>query len=155
MGSGKGGYSLLAGGKVGPRGLVLAVDRWAEGLDLLEDEAGGRGLANIRSIQADLGDELPLETETVDVCLMATVLHHLTEGGQAEKALKEAFRLLRPGGLLAVIEFKLLAEGPGPPLEIRLLPEEVERLAGRIGFVQEFALEAGPYNYMVGLRRAG
>jgi len=152
LGAGPGGYALLAAERIGPQGLVLAVDLWEEGLERLAEEARARGLANLRTMVADIGTRLDLDPGSVDTCLLATVLHHLTESGQAESALKEVFRLLKPGGRLAVIEFNKVADGPGPPLEVRLSPQEVADLAGPQGFVQELLVEAGPHNYLIGLR---
>jgi SAM-dependent methyltransferase len=45
--------------------------------------------------------DLPLKPETIDAAAMMLVLHHLSE---PERALSEAARVLRPGGVLLVVD---------------------------------------------------
>jgi len=52
-------------------------------------------------------------------------------------------------GRLAVVEFKKRRMEFGPPLEVRLSPAEVERLAAAAGFGKEDSFEAGPYSFAV------
>ena len=151
---GRGMYTLAAAGRVGAAGAVYAVDLWADGIAELEAEAAARGLANIKAMVADVGARLPLADRTVDVALMATVLHDLVEERNEEGALREAARVLKPGGRFAVVEFKKIDGPPGPPRKIRLEPEETERLVTRFGFAKPVAaLDLGPYNYLLMFRR--
>ena len=81
---------------------------------------------------------------------MATVLHDLVEVKTQHGALKEIARVLKPGGVLAIIEF-VKAEGPpGPPIDIRLTAEEVESIVSPYGFLKEYIKDVGPYNYLEG-----
>ena len=134
LGCGEGRYTLPLASRVGPQGTVYAVDLWEEGLARLGEKAGQAGLSNLRIIHADVSRSLPLPDACLDVALMATVLHDLAEAGQAQGALAEMARLIKPGGRLAVLEFKKIAGPPGPPLAIRLAPEEVTALLRPYGF---------------------
>ena len=80
---------------------------------------------------------------------MATVLHDLAEFAMADGALKEAHRVLKPGGTLAIVEFDKVEGPPGPPLRIRLTPEEVENLVAPYGFQKTRTARVGPYNYLI------
>jgi ubiquinone/menaquinone biosynthesis C-methylase UbiE len=56
--------------------------------------------SNIRYLQGDVTD-LPLEARSIDAAAMMLVLHHLRE---PERALSEAARVLRPGGVILVVD---------------------------------------------------
>jgi ubiquinone/menaquinone biosynthesis C-methylase UbiE len=107
-------------------------------------------LDRILALVADVSRRLPLESAAVDLCLLATVLHDLVEAGSAAGALAEVARVVKPGGLLAIVEFKKIPGPPGPPLNIRLAPAEVAALVEPYGFQQRGEdLEVGPYNYLL------
>ena len=80
---------------------------------------------------------------------MATVLHDLVEAGTATGALAELTRVLKPGGLLAIVEFDKIDGPPGPPRHIRLDPAEVEALVAPYGFARQRTVKLGPYNYLI------
>ena len=149
MACGKGEYALAASEIIGSNGLIHAIDLWEEGIAELRQKTSVRSIHNIRAEVADLRGPIPIGDNSVDVCLMATVLHDLVETGVANQALKEAARVLKEDGLLAVVEFKKIDGPPGPPIQIRLTPEEVEHLAAPYGFVKKQVIDVGPYNYMV------
>jgi|WetSurMetagenome_2_1015567.scaffolds.fasta_scaffold28238_2 ubiquinone/menaquinone biosynthesis C-methylase UbiE len=148
LGCGAGRYALPLAQRLGTGGLVYAVDLWEEGLASLGDQARKAGLANLQTLQADVSRPLPLPDRGVDLALLATVLHDLAEAGQAEGALAELARLVKPGGRLAVLEFKKLAGPPGPPLHIRLSPEEVAALLRPYGFEARETSDLGPHIYL-------
>jgi ubiE/COQ5 methyltransferase family. len=77
------------------------------------------------------------------------VLHGLVANGEWERALKEVVRVIKPHGKLAIVEFKKIETPMGPPLSIRLSPEEVEMLAKGYGFSKVAVKEAGPYHYSI------
>ena len=149
LGCGTGNYTLAVAEVIGAHGVVVALDLWPPGIEALEERAAAAGLRNIRAMLADISKLIPLGDHSVDVCLMATVLHDLAEFGMAEGALEEACRVLKPGGALAIVEFDKVAGPPGPPLWIRLTPEEVENLAAPYGFKKSRMARVGPYNYLL------
>ncbi len=149
LGCGAGNYTLAVAEALGKHGVVVALDLWPPGIEGLQERAAAAGRRNIRAMLADISKLIPLGDHSVDVCLMATVLHDLAEFGMAEGALGEARRVLKPGGALAVVEFDKVEGPPGPPLRIRLAPEEVEDLAAPYGFKRSRLARIGPYNYLV------
>ena len=148
LGCGEGRYALPLAARLGREGLVFAADLWEEGLAALQDRAREQGFSNIRTLRADISQPLPLPAASVDLAFMATVLHDLAEAGQAEGALAEAARLVKPGGRLAVVEFKKIEGPPGPPLHIRLSPEETAELVLRHGFSRAKIVDISPPLYL-------
>ena len=84
---------------------VTAVDLSTEMLGALRQRAEADGLSNIAYVPGELED-LPLEDETHDVVLLSQALHHADD---PTRALREARRVLVPGGRLLVLD--LLAHG--------------------------------------------
>ena len=148
LGCGQGNYSLAAVDLIGPTGVVYAVDLWEEGIASLEERAAREGRANLKPLVAPAG-RVPMESRSVDVGFMATVLHDLVEAGTAAGALTELTRVLKPGGLFAIVEFDKIDGPPGPPRHIRLEPAEVEALVAPYGFVRQKTVKLGPYNYLI------
>jgi ubiquinone/menaquinone biosynthesis C-methylase UbiE len=148
LGCGQGNYSLAAASLIGPYGVVYAVDLWEEGLAALRERAAREGLANLKPLAAPAG-QVPMESNSVDVGLMATVLHDLVEAGTAAGALAEVSRVIKAGGQLAIVEFDKIDGPPGPPRHIRLDPAEVEALVAPYGFARQQTAKLGPYNYLI------
>jgi ubiquinone/menaquinone biosynthesis C-methylase UbiE len=69
-----------------------------------------------------MSKRLSFEGESVDVCLMATILHDLKDKQSHDAALAEVKRFLKKGGIFAVVEFTKRDGPPGPPASIRLSP---------------------------------
>src|SRR5450759_4897257 len=127
--------------------LRLSMGTWptpaARGLRLARE-----GRANLKPLAAGVG-QVPIESRSVDVGLMATVLHDLVEAGTAAGALAEVSRVIKAEGRLAIVEFDKIDGPPGPPRHIRLDPAEVEGLVAPYGFAREQTLKLGPYNYLI------
>jgi ubiquinone/menaquinone biosynthesis C-methylase UbiE len=149
---GIGRYSIAASEIVGNEGLIYAVDLWEEGVNALRQAVAERGIKHIRPILGDVSKHIPVEDRSVDVALMATVLHDLIEVSTEKGTLREIRRVLKPGGKLVIIEFKKIDGPPGPPVAIRLSPEETEKIVSAYGFKQEKVLDVGPYNYLSVMR---
>jgi ubiquinone/menaquinone biosynthesis C-methylase UbiE len=148
LGCGEGNYALAAAALIGPAGVVYAVDLWQEGIAALKERAAREGRANLKALVAGAG-QVPCESLSVDVGFMATVLHDLVEDGTAAGALAEMARVIKPGGLLAIVEFDKIDGPPGPPRHIRLEAAEVEALVAPYGFRRQKSVKLGPYNYLI------
>ena len=80
---------------------------------------------------------------------MATVLHDFVHSQNVDGVMNEIGRALKPKGDLFILEFKIIQGPPGPPIEIRLSPQAVDRLVAPYGFRKERVAEVGPYNYLM------
>ena len=149
LGCGPGEYAIEAALRVGEQGCVYAIDLWEEGLVVLRTQAEFLGLPHLKVLDSDICATLPLEDHSIDVCLVATVLHDLVREGCADGTLEEARRILRPQGVLAIVEFKKFDGHPGPPIEVKLAPDQVERITASHGFTRKEVAEIGPYNYLI------
>lgn len=145
---GRGDYAMELAARLGVRGRVYAVDLWPQGIEQLRVRLTVRSIDNVLPMLGDISKPLPLEDACADLCLMATVLHDLIQDGTEEGALSEAARLLKTDGTLAVVEFRKIDSHPGPPVAIRLAPEELEDVVGPCGFAPDKTLDLGPYLYL-------
>ena len=127
LGCGRGDWSLALARRGTP---VLAVDRWAGGLDWLHEHAQGLPVVALR---ADITAPLPVPDASIDGVLLALVLHHLAGNSRAPGVLAEIARVLRPDGVLAIVEFLPVPPPPGPPLAVRVAPGKVLALAAGAG----------------------
>ena len=149
MACGEGEYAVEFSKTVGGEGLIYAVDLWDNNIVQLRKTLSIAGIKNIKAIVADVGQMMPISDDSVDVCFMATVLHDLVLEGVADGAIKETARVLKPHGLLVIIEFKKIEGPPGPPMKIRLDPNDVISLVEPHGFSKKGMDEVGDYNYLI------
>jgi len=145
---GRGAYSLAIADIIGENGQVYAVDLWEEGIGVLREEAASKGIQNMTTFVSDVAQHIPVEDDSVDVCLMATVLHDLVADKVDRKVMKEIIRVIKPNGVLAIVEFYKKEGSPGPPKPVRLSPEEVDQMVSAYGFQQKRYTEIGPDNYL-------
>jgi SAM-dependent methyltransferase len=108
LGSGGGFDCFVAADLVGPTGKVIGVDMTPEMLDRSRREAAKLGLRNVE-FRAGILEQLPVEDEWADVVIANGVLNLVADKVQV---LREALRVLRPGG---VIQFADIAIGRSLP----------------------------------------
>lgn len=105
---------MLVGEIVGPRGKVTGIDISPKMIEVARAAAQARGVANVEFQVMD-AEELSFKTATFDAVICKWSLEQFTD---AHKALKEALRVLKPGGVLAAMvvgraeRSKFLALGP-------------------------------------------
>lgn len=151
---GAGRYTLPLAEKVGAGGRIIAVDLWAEGIKQIAANAETAGLTHVETHIADAGKPLPIESDAVDLCLLATVLHDFAADGIDRTVLEEVARVLSPKGILAVVEFHKLDGPPGPPKAVRLSLEQVTIRLLPLGLIRFGAVvELGRHFYFCQFRR--
>ncbi len=114
--------------------------------------AAAAGLGNVFALVRDVAAAgYGLESGSCGACLLFNILH-----GEAPVAmLREAVRIVRPGGLVAVIHWRSdLATPRGPSLEIRPRPEQIVAWAEECGglAVEGPPRHVGPWHYALRLR---
>lgn len=102
IGAGTGYYARRMAERVGPTGVVYATDIQPEMLQLLEQEASARGIANIKPVLSTATDP-KLPPDSVDVAVMVDVYHELE---YPHETLAGIVRALKPGGRIVFVEFR-------------------------------------------------
>jgi arsenite methyltransferase len=98
LGSGAGADALISAGRVGSGGRVIGLDMTDEMLTLARRNAAEAGVGNVEFRKGYIED-LPLEDGSVDVVISNCVINL---SANKARVLREAARVLRPGGRLAV-----------------------------------------------------
>ncbi|UEC43807.1 MAG: Arsenite methyltransferase [Methanothrix sp.] len=139
LGSGAGFDSFLASERVGPKGKVIGVDMTEEMVERARANAKVGGFKNVEFRLGEI-ENLPAEDGSVDLVISNCVINLVPD---KKAAFKEAYRVLRPGGRLAVSDIVLRAKLPD------LVRDSIEAYVGCV------AGAARKDEYLASMRSAG
>ncbi|MDD5169039.1 MAG: class I SAM-dependent methyltransferase [Syntrophales bacterium] len=130
FGCGYGTFTLAAAGIAS--GTVHALDIEPEMVEVVQQKCDDAGIANVRAEMRDfVADGTGLDDSSMDAALLFNILHH----EEPVALMKEAHRVLKPNGMLAVIHWNYDPETPrGPAMEIRPRPEQCVEWGIEAGF---------------------
>jgi predicted methyltransferase len=133
-GAGGGWFTVRLARRVGPNGIVYALDSQQPMLEVIERRVQRENLRNVRTVHGTTTDaRLP---KKLDAVLIMGSYHEMNEPTKPEiivSLLGQVARALEPQGRLGVIDFVAGAGGPGPAPEERVKPEEVIAAASSAG----------------------
>lgn len=139
LGSGGGIDVLLSARRVGPTGKVYGLDMTDDMLAVAEENRRKSGLTNVEFLKGEI-ENIPLPDNSVDVIISNCVINL---AGDKDRVIREAFRVLKPGGRFAVSD--VIIRGHVPDEIRRSMELWVGCVAGALG----------DYEYVGKLAKAG
>ncbi len=147
LGCGSAGHFVIPAAKIiGEKGTVYAVDLLKSVLEAVKSRAKLEGVGNVELVWSNLeiygATDIP--EGSLDFVLLANTLFQIPK---KEEVFREAMRLVKKGGKIAVVEWGLAAAPLGPPLDRRLNKDTVRQMAQANGLTEVREFKAGPYHY--------
>lgn len=146
FGCGSGHFTVEMAKRVGKSGVVYAFDIQKEVLSALKSKVAFEHLSNIEMRRADLetAEGTLLSKDLLDFILLCNVLFQVEH---KDSLIKEAHRVLKSGGRVAVIDWKPGLGGFGPLNELRIEKETISSILLESGFVFDREFEADDFHY--------
>jgi arsenite methyltransferase len=139
LGSGGGIDVLLSARRVGPTGKAYGLDMTDDMLALARENQKKAGIENVEFLKGEI-ENIPLPDNSVDVIISNCVINLSAD---KDRVLREAFRVLKPGGRFAVSDVVVRGE----------VPEEIRK--SMLLWVGCIAGALRDYDYVAKLARAG
>ncbi len=117
---------LLSARRVGPSGKAYGLDMTDDMLALARDNQAKAGIQNVEFLKGEI-EHIPLPNNSVDVVISNCVINL---SGDKDQVLREAFRVLKPGGRFAVSD--VVVRGTVPPEIQRSMELWVGCIAGAL-----------------------
>jgi len=133
--------------KLGQSGKVYAMDHDKYQVELISKEAQG---TNIEAIEGDITKPSHIDPSSVDLIYISTVLHGFAKR-QVQAFLEEVKRILKPNGVLAIVEIEKKETPFGPPLNMRFSPEELKAI---VPMASLSTIRVGEHFYMQLFRKS-
>jgi ubiquinone/menaquinone biosynthesis C-methylase UbiE len=145
LGAGTGYFSVHLAKAVGANGRVLAIDVEPKLVDYMKDRAAKAGLAQMKAVLTAV-DDPGLPAKGVDLVLIVDTWHHLDDRLHYLTKLAAG---LKPGGRVAVVDFKKGDFPVGPPDAHKLAPDAVSAEFVEAGWKAAQHWDELPYQYVL------
>jgi ubiquinone/menaquinone biosynthesis C-methylase UbiE len=146
FGCGAGYFSILLGKLIGENGKITAFDIMENALEAVRIKANAAGLKNVVTTRANL--EVLGSTGVADKTQDAVMLHNiLFQSNKKPEIIREAVRILKPGGTVVIIEWKKGTNSFGPPDELRTSETDMRKMTEAEGLKFEKEIDAGKFHF--------
>lgn len=145
IGAGTGYFTVRMAPVVGPQGRVFAVDVEPSMVEYIRERAAKAGLENVEAV-VTAPDAPGLEPASVDLVFICNTWHHISDRLHYLDALRA---VLRPGGRVAIVDFKPGDLPVGPPPGHKLAGEDVIAEFTEAGWTLREQLDVLPYQYVL------
>jgi SAM-dependent methyltransferase len=145
LGAGGGWFTIRLARRVGPNGMVFAVDVQRLMIEAIERRVQREGLANVRAVLGDY-DNPRLPAGALDAVLIVDAFHEMDD---PVVLLRNLARTLKPHGQIGIIDYREGEGGPGPGPEERAGPGVVIATAAAAGLKLVEQHTFLPYQYFL------
>jgi ubiquinone/menaquinone biosynthesis C-methylase UbiE len=145
LGAGGGWFTVRLARRVGPNGHVYAEDIQPQMIQVIDRRVARENLRNVTT-QRGTPDDPQLPTGRMDAVLIVDAYHEIE---RPVALLTNVAKSLKPGGVVAIINFKKDGGGPGPSMEERVDPEQVVADARAAGLELRKRDDFLRYQYML------
>lgn len=146
FGCGPGYFSIPFAKSVGEDGKVYVLDVLPQALETVTSKAKNYGLTNIVANRVNLEKEngSKLEPSSVDWVILKDMLF---QNQKKDIIIKEAWRVLKKGGKILLIEWNQDASVVGPDFKLRIRESDLKNMFLNAGFSIEKNIDAGDFHY--------
>jgi ubiquinone/menaquinone biosynthesis C-methylase UbiE len=146
IGAGTGYFTVPLARQAGLHGAIYAVDVQPEMLNWIREKIEREALFNIQLVHAEAHDT-QLPDECCDLFFLANLWHELDD---RQATLREAVRVLKPEGRIAILDWRPDVEREsGPPLDHRLSVKSCVDELRQAGFAVTVIKDIGRYHWLV------
>lgn len=149
FGCGRTGHFVFPAAKiVGEKGIIYAVDIIKNILESIKSLAKSEGYDNVQIVWSDIEKvgKTPIPEKSLDACFFVNILFQIKDRGST---MKEAARLLKSAGQLAIIDWTKKLGALGPSAEARVLPEKLIDLASECNLQLKEQSAISDYHYLL------
>ncbi len=108
--------------------VIYALDIYEPSIIDLEEEVEKKNISSIIPVLSDIAGKISLKDNSIDMTLMINVFHGFVAQENVNEAIAELKRITKPGGKIAVMDYKKMKSRYGPPFFVRQSPKELEDL---------------------------
>lgn len=128
---------------------IYALEKSDDMIEILRNRIEDRNINNIK-VKKVSSDILPVDDKVCDLTTLITVLHHIDDKGML---FAEIRRISKDHGKIMIIEFHKRDTGSGPPVEIRISEEELQKIAedNNLKITEKFQLGSNFYGFIIQL----
>jgi ubiquinone/menaquinone biosynthesis C-methylase UbiE len=108
--------------------VIYAVDIYEPSIKDMEEDIEAKKITRIVPVLGNIAGDIPLRDNTLDITLMINVFHGFVAQENVPEAVEELKRITKPGGKIAIMDYKKQETKYGPPFFVRQSPEELEDL---------------------------